>query len=214
LLADFAGVAGIKRKGHGDVYTYTQKKDLYNEMAGNADQLYSFGGFDETGQPIIHPFMRDGQVNREGVKLIGVRSQDPKVGLKDSRGRDLRENWDGSNMTILFSKGADGKYKPAYTMGLDVAGGATMASHGNSGFLAPLVDSFNDNNVISLDVHKGIANPNIFANTTWAGSSNFDIFEEKGLPGLLGFGKRANRRNIANRENNARNAATAQLKEL
>mgnify|MGYP006967164587 CR=1 FL=1 len=80
-------------------------------------------------------------------------------------------------LTIAWAitKGENGKDELAYTIGIDVAGGATMESHGNSGKLATLLDSYHPHNVTEIKIWEGIPHDNLFGLSTVALSSKTEI---------------------------------------
>ena len=177
LLSAIAGSAGSKGKGKSQIWTYTQDKEINDKFTKEAKDLFIVYQ-DKSG---IHeePLIKNGKINSEAINKarFGQRQDDPFIGLKTNRGIDIRENWDGHTKFFVFRRNNEGNPEVAYTIGTDVAGGATMDTHGNTGGLASYLDAFHHHNVTTIKIEEGIPHNNIFGNSTVALSSKQDYNE-------------------------------------
>lgn len=225
VLSEIAASSGSKGKGKTDVYVYTQDKGVNDKFTSEVSDLYVvIKGKD--GEIIRKPILKeDGTIDKQALReaSFSQRQHDPKVGVKDSEGIGMRENWDGHRKILVARKGENGKDELAYTIGIDVAGGATMESHGNSGKLATLLDSYHPHNVTEIKIWEGIPHDNLFGLSTVALSSKTEIKSKQPTKGVINkifnyvpnkLIDKANKRNYINARQHSQEFVSSKVEDL
>ena len=225
VLSEIAASSGTKNQGKVDVYSYTQDKEINDKFASELSDLYVIiKGKD--GKVIRKPILKeDGTIDKQALSeaSFAQRQQDPKVGITDAEGTPIRENWDGYRKILVGRKGEDGKDNIAYTIGIDVAGGATMQSHGNSGHLASTLNSFHPHNITEIKIWEGIPHNNLFDLSTTALTSKVEVKNKQPtekvwdkifnyLPNR--FIDRANKNNYINARDHAQEFVSSKINDL
>lgn len=106
----------------------------------------------------LTPLVNNGQIDMNALQNSGIsmRSRDFQLGTDATTGKRIVSNVDGHRAYPTFRIGKDGTPQKAYTIQVDVAGGATMGSHGNTGLLAPMIDATHKNTIATVNILKGV----------------------------------------------------------